>query len=156
MLSAPASPRLIALGALLAAGLGSGIAAWAAAPPMDAGVDAGVECGTPYEHDSGDDGGEHGSPENTAYSLDDFDSVQNCATCHPDHYDEWHGSIHAYSASNPVMWQGSEEIGETTDSPLVCIGCHAPVATLGRTLTTTPVVRNKAQLPRLPGAACPA
>jgi hypothetical protein len=134
--------------------------ALAAPPPSaDSGAsgsdtgDTGVDCGTPYEHNpdgsvSGGAGGtDHGSPENTPYDIDDFGDVAACAECHPNHYDEWHGSIHAYSASNPVMYQGSRSIGETTDFPLNCIGCHAPIGTLAGTIPFGTTVSDKAQLP---------
>jgi nitrate/TMAO reductase-like tetraheme cytochrome c subunit len=75
-------------------------------------------------------GQDHGSPENRPYDIADFADVETCAACHPQHYDEWQGSIHAYSARNPVMWAGSAHIGITTDMPRVCVGCHAPIATL--------------------------
>jgi hypothetical protein len=108
-------------------------------------ADTGVDCGSPYLSDTGDDGqsgtggDDHGSPENEPYDLDDFDDDENCASCHPDHYDEWQGSIHAYSATNPVMWAGSAHIGEATDAPFNCVGCHAPVATLTASLFPEPL-----------------
>jgi nitrate/TMAO reductase-like tetraheme cytochrome c subunit len=92
-------------------------------------------------------GQDHGSPENRPYDIADFDDVESCAACHPQHYDEWQGSIHAYSALNPVMWAGSASIGMTTDMPRVCVGCHAPVATLtGDIDPTATVLSSIAQL----------
>lgn len=97
--------------------------------------DTAIDCGTPFTSDSGDTGSsgagqDHGSPENDPYDIADFDTPESCAVCHPQHYDEWQGSIHAYSATNPVMWAGSKRIGELTDFPLNCVGCHAPIYTL--------------------------
>ncbi|MBM4389783.1 MAG: hypothetical protein FJ090_01565 [Deltaproteobacteria bacterium] len=104
---------------------------------MGGALDTAIDCGTPYTADTGEEGvggaggHDHGAPENQPYDIDDFDLPENCAQCHPTHYDQWQGSIHAYAATNPVMWVGSQRIGELTESPFNCVGCHAPAATRG-------------------------
>lgn len=55
---------------------------------------------------------------------------ENCATCHPQHYEEWRGSMHAYAAADPVFValnaRGQRETnGELGD---FCVSCHAPLA----------------------------
>lgn len=132
-----------------------------AAPPTDTGEDTAVDCGTPFEHDtdspdSSGTGTDHESPENTPYFESDFDAVENCQGCHPAQYDEWHGSVHAYSATNPVMWKGSANIGRTTDSPQNCIGCHAPVATLLGMLNGMEIIGELEMLPAVSrsGVSC--
>ncbi len=113
-----------------------GLIAFPKAAPVDtadsgeSGEDTCAEASGSGGGGGGPGGEDHGSPENRPYSIDAFDDVRNCAGCHPDHYDQWHGSVHAASAINPLMWKGSQQIGETTDDPLVCAGCHVPIGTL--------------------------
>lgn len=55
---------------------------------------------------------------------------QSCAGCHPDHYAEWSGSMHAYASQDPVF-QALNAVGQReTDGELgdFCISCHAPLA----------------------------
>jgi len=116
--------------------------------------DTALDCGSAYSHDSADtdeDGGavnnDHGSPENRPYDIDAFDDVESCASCHPQHYDEWQGSIHAYAATNPLMWKGSAKIYEEfPDFPAVCVGCHGPIATLTGTIPHEGAITAKDQL----------
>jgi hypothetical protein len=58
-----------------------------------------------------------------------YDS-KRCASCHPEHYDEWSASMHAYAAEDPVFLamnkRGQEETGGVL-GPL-CVNCHAPLA----------------------------
>lgn len=54
----------------------------------------------------------------------------SCAECHPDHYREWSGSMHAYAAVNPIM-DAMIALGEReTGAPMAadCAPCHAPMA----------------------------
>lgn len=53
-----------------------------------------------------------------------------CADCHPRHYRDWSGSMHAYASTDPVFRamnaRGQRETqGELGD---FCIRCHAPLA----------------------------
>jgi nitrate/TMAO reductase-like tetraheme cytochrome c subunit len=55
-----------------------------------------------------------------------------CASCHPNHYNEWETSMHAYAVTDPVF-QRLVEISQQRNSEPVdqfCIKCHSPVATL--------------------------
>jgi len=57
-------------------------------------------------------------------------SPEACMDCHPRHYREWSGSMHAYAADDPVFLamnaRGQEETaGELGD---FCVQCHAPMA----------------------------
>lgn len=53
-----------------------------------------------------------------------------CASCHPDHYREWSGSMHAYASDDPVFRalnaRGQRETGGALGD--FCVGCHAPMA----------------------------
>ena len=45
-------------------------------------------------------------PAEPTLSVVDFRSATFCATCHPDHYDEWSTSMHAYATEDRcgVRW----------------------------------------------------
>ncbi len=53
-----------------------------------------------------------------------------CASCHPDHYREWAGSMHAYAAEDPVFVAMNAHGQRETNGELgsFCVQCHAPVA----------------------------
>ncbi len=71
-----------------------------------------------------DDGGS--APLTFAQTLD----PATCADCHPDHYRQWSGSMHAYAAEDPVFRamnaRGQRETGGALGD--FCIQCHAPLA----------------------------
>lgn len=53
-----------------------------------------------------------------------------CKDCHPNHYREWSGSMHAYAAEDPVFVamnaRGQRETGGELGT--FCADCHAPMA----------------------------
>lgn len=53
-----------------------------------------------------------------------------CASCHPDQYAEWRGSMHAYAAVDPIFRamnaRGQRETGGELGD--FCVDCHAPMA----------------------------
>ncbi len=55
---------------------------------------------------------------------------ETCQTCHPGHYTEWSGSMHAYASDDPVFLAlnklGQEETGGQLGG--FCVQCHAPLA----------------------------
>ena len=59
-------------------------------------------------------------------------SPDTCKGCHPDHYREWSGSMHAYAADDPVFMamnaRGQRETGGELGD--FCVRCHAPMALL--------------------------
>ena len=63
-------------------------------------------------------------------SREELMDPQQCAECHPDHYDEWSGSMHAYAAEDPVFLAMNERGQRETGGELgdFCINCHAPMA----------------------------
>jgi hypothetical protein len=59
-----------------------------------------------------------------------------CEECHPQHYQQWLGSMHAYAADDPVFLamnaRGQRETGGELGD--FCVKCHAPMAlALGET-----------------------
>jgi len=53
-----------------------------------------------------------------------------CQSCHPDHFREWSGSMHAYAAQDPVFLAMNARGQRETHGALgtFCVNCHAPVA----------------------------
>ncbi len=79
-------------------------------------------------------------------SLADFSDPETCAGCHPNHYDEWEGSMHAYAVVDPVF-NAMQELGQTeTEGKLdqFCIQCHSPIASQ---LGYTPPFYREEELP---------
>ena len=63
-------------------------------------------------------------------SRDELIDPSSCAGCHPDHYREWSGSMHAYAAEDPVFRAMNARGQRENDGALgdFCVQCHAPVA----------------------------
>ena len=55
---------------------------------------------------------------------------KTCEQCHPDHYREWLGSMHAYAAEDPIFLAMNARGQRETNGALgdFCIRCHAPLA----------------------------
>lgn len=55
---------------------------------------------------------------------------ESCKSCHPDHYREWSGSMHAYAAEDPVFLAMNARGQRETNGELgdFCVQCHAPMA----------------------------
>jgi cytochrome c554/c'-like protein len=55
---------------------------------------------------------------------------QACQACHPNHYQEWSSSMHAYSSDDPVFIAMNRRGQRETNGQLgdFCVKCHAPVA----------------------------
>jgi hypothetical protein len=53
-----------------------------------------------------------------------------CEECHPTHYREWLGSMHAYAAEDPVFLAMNARGQRETNGELgdFCVRCHAPLA----------------------------
>jgi hypothetical protein len=70
---------------------------------------------------------------NAQFELSDFSSALACKGCHPNHYNEWEGSMHAYAFIDPIntAWMnglrnevGAEKLGQ------FCVQCHSPIGFL--------------------------
>ena len=55
---------------------------------------------------------------------------ESCAGCHPAHYTEWSGSMHAYASTDPIFRAMNARGQRDTDGALgdFCVSCHAPLA----------------------------
>ncbi len=64
------------------------------------------------------------------FTAEEAMDPQACMDCHPDHYREWSGSMHAYAADDPVFLAMNQRGQDDTDGALgdFCVTCHAPMA----------------------------
>lgn len=66
------------------------------------------------------------------FKVTDFAPPEQCERCHPNHYDEWKSSMHAYAFVDPVFFamhdRGQKETGGTLDQ--FCVKCHSPIASV--------------------------
>ncbi len=74
----------------------------------------------------GSNGGESGPVTSNSKIID----AENCKDCHPRHFAQWQGSMHAQAANDPVFLAMNERGQRETDGELggFCVGCHAPMA----------------------------
>ena len=64
------------------------------------------------------------------YSIAELQDPETCKDCHPKHYDQWSGSMHAYASDDPVFIAMNKRGQRETNGELgdFCIKCHAPMA----------------------------
>ena len=63
------------------------------------------------------------------FLASDFSVAEDCQPCHPQHYDEWSGSMHAYSVKDP-SWLAIREVGQgqyVNALDGACSPCHSPI-----------------------------
>lgn len=65
-------------------------------------------------------------------SVEELMDPETCKTCHPTHFKEWSGSMHAYAADDPVFLAMNRRGQEETNGELgdFCVQCHAPMAVM--------------------------
>jgi hypothetical protein len=83
----------------------------------------------------------------SALPIAELQDPQTCNECHPKHFQQWSGSMHAYASEDPVFvamnQRGQRETGGALGT--FCVKCHAPMAVeLG---LTTGVDFDPARLP---------
>jgi hypothetical protein len=87
-------------------------------------------------------------------TTDQLMDPEACSTCHPDHFKEWSGSMHAYAGEDPVFLAMNARGQRETKGALgdFCVKCHAPMA-LGTGATKDGL--NLADVPaKLRGVTC--
>ncbi|HEX5061304.1 MAG TPA: multiheme c-type cytochrome [Kofleriaceae bacterium] len=64
------------------------------------------------------------------YSVERLQNPETCKDCHPKHYDQWSGSMHAYASDDPVFVAMNKRGQRDTNGELgnFCLTCHAPMA----------------------------
>jgi hypothetical protein len=62
-------------------------------------------------------------------TVDQFQSPEVCAECHPNHYAEWRASMHAYAFTDPVFFAINAREQTATGGALgsFCVSCHTPI-----------------------------
>jgi hypothetical protein len=68
--------------------------------------------------------------EKPALTREQLLNPESCKDCHPKHYREWSGSMHAYAAKDPVFRAMNARGQHETNGQLgeFCVKCHAPMA----------------------------
>ena len=84
---------------------------------------------------SENDRGDNKLPIQTSFKVEDFSSAEECAVCHPQYYEEWSSSMHAYSIVDPVWlkqqnMQQAHNLENGVEIGDFCVQCHSPVAGL--------------------------
>lgn len=64
------------------------------------------------------------------YSVEELQDPNTCNECHPKHFEQWSGSMHAYAADDPVFLAMNKRGQRETNGELgdFCVQCHAPMA----------------------------
>ena len=68
--------------------------------------------------------------EGPARPIAELQDPQTCNECHPRHYAQWSGSMHAYASDDPVFVAMNRRGQRDTAGQLgaFCVKCHAPMA----------------------------
>lgn len=71
------------------------------------------------------------------YPIERLQDPNTCMECHPSHFTQWSGSMHAYAADDPVFVAMNKRGQRETQGALgaFCIKCHAPMAVVNGTIT---------------------
>jgi len=79
-------------------------------------------------------------PIQATFNIEDFSSAIDCQNCHPNHYEEWSASMHAYSTQDPVWFKlqqnaHNSHAAEGVELGDFCVQCHSPIAALTNAIT---------------------
>ncbi len=71
-----------------------------------------------------------GGNDDAARSIAELQDPATCNECHPKHYVQWSGSMHAYASEDPVFVAMNQRGQRETNGALgdFCVKCHAPMA----------------------------
>jgi hypothetical protein len=62
------------------------------------------------------------------YPIAQLEDPNTCKTCHPKHFDQWSGSMHAYASEDPVFVAMNARGQREAQLGTFCVQCHAPMA----------------------------
>lgn len=62
------------------------------------------------------------------YAVERLEDPNTCKTCHPKHYEQWAGSMHAYASEDPVFVAMNARGQREAQLGTFCVNCHAPMA----------------------------
>ncbi len=63
----------------------------------------------------------------STYPVAKLTDPETCRDCHPNHYRDWSGSMHAYASDDPLFIALNRR-GEKAEVGTFCVKCHAPMA----------------------------
>jgi hypothetical protein len=102
-------------------------------------------------------------PIQTTFKVEDFSSATQCQNCHPNYYEEWSTSMHAYSTQDPVWFKlqqnaHNSHAAEGVELGDFCVQCHSPIASLTDAIADhenlTPEVMSNLPLQIQEGVTC--
>jgi hypothetical protein len=68
------------------------------------------------------------------FPVVELQDPNTCKDCHPKHYQQWSGSMHAYASDDPVFLAMNKRGQREAQLGTFCVQCHAPMAVaLGKT-----------------------
>ncbi len=70
-------------------------------------------------------------PHRAMFFENAYPSALTCAKCHPQHYEEWRVSSHAYATISPMFQRFEQTLVELSQGTVgsFCYRCHGPIAT---------------------------
>ncbi len=70
-------------------------------------------------------------PHEALWTENCYPSAESCRKCHPNQYEEWRASGHAYAAVSPMFNRFEQAMTEYTKGTVgsFCVRCHSPVGT---------------------------
>ena len=70
-------------------------------------------------------------PHHQLWTENCYPSAESCRQCHPQHYEQWRASGHAYAAISPMFNRFEQAMTEYTKGTVgsFCVRCHSPVGT---------------------------
>jgi hypothetical protein len=69
-----------------------------------------------------------GCRSNPTLPVETLEDPASCRECHPQHYAEWSGSMHAYASDDPVFVAMNRRGQREAKLGTFCVQCHAPMA----------------------------
>jgi len=68
----------------------------------------------------------------TSFSVSDFQTSDDCKTCHPDQYNQWSRSMHSFTAKDAKFFRdwAEEQHKRPNTGENFCAQCHLPIAFL--------------------------
>ena len=61
------------------------------------------------------------------FEVATLEDPNTCKTCHPKHFDQWSGSMHAYASDDPVFVAMNKRGSREAALGPFCVQCHAPM-----------------------------
>ena len=75
--------------------------------------------------------GQEVDPHEAIWTENCYPSAETCRKCHPNQYEEWRSSAHAYASVSPMFQRFEQAMTEYTRGTVgaFCVRCHLPVGT---------------------------